>query len=125
MASRRGKRLATPRAARERRHLRIRRKVSGTTERPRLAVFRSLSHIYAQVIDDTAGHTLAAASTLDPSLRNEQLTKTELAGRVGSLIAERAQAAGVTRVVFDRGGFQYHGRVKALAGGARAGGLEF
>ena len=125
MAVRRGKRLSTPRAARERRHLRIRKKVSGTPERPRLAVFRSLSHIYAQLIDDTAGRTLAAASTLDPALRNERLTKTELAGRVGTLIAERAQAAGVTRVVFDRGGYQYHGRVKALAGGARAAGLEF
>ena len=121
----RKKRRKTPRAARERRHLRIRKKISGSPERPRLAVFRSLTHIYAQVIDDTAGRTLAAASSLEPALRGERLRKTEVAGKVGTLIAERARAAGVTRVVFDRGGFQYHGRVKALAGGARAAGLDF
>ena len=108
-----------------RRHLRIRKKVGGTPERPRLAVFRSLQHIYAQVIDDVAGHTLAAASTLDPALKDAQGKKAELAGRVGALIGERAQAAGVTRVVFDRGGYQYHGRVKALADAARAAGLDF
>ena len=108
-----------------RRHLRIRKKVGGTPERPRLAVFRSLQHIYAQVIDDQRGHTLAAASTLDGALKDAEGKKTELAGRVGSLIGERAKAAGVTRVVFDRGGNRYHGRVKALADGARAAGLEF
>lgn len=121
----RQKRQQTPRAARIRRHLRVRKKVSGTPERPRLAVFRSLSHIYAQVIDDVAGHTLAAASTLDTSLREEKGNKTERAAKVGTLIGERARAAGVRRVVFDRGGFLYHGRVKALADAARAAGLEF
>jgi large subunit ribosomal protein L18 len=121
----REKRQKTARAARIRRHLRVRKKVSGTAERPRLAVFRSLSHIYAQVIDDVAGHTLAAASTLDKTLRAETGKKSELAGKVGTLVGERARAAGVTKVVFDRGGFQYHGRVKSLADAARAAGLEF
>ena len=121
----RTKRRSTSRAARERRHLRIRKKVSGTPERPRLAVFRSLAHIYAQVIDDVAGHTLAAASDLESSLKGAEGKKSELAGRVGTLIGERAKAAGVTAVVFDRGGNQYHGRVKALADAARAAGLEF
>ncbi len=121
----RQKRQSTPRAARQRRHLRLRKRIDGTPERPRLAVFRSLTHIYAQVIDDSAGHTLAAASTLDKSLRGEQGKKSELAGKVGALIGERAKAAGVTRVVFDRGGNRFHGRVKALAAGAREAGLEF
>src|SRR5581483_1566614 len=116
----RKRRQKTPRAARERRHLRIRKKVSGTPERPRLAVFRSVQHIYAQVIDDVARRTLAAASDLDPTLRTMPGTKTERAGRVGALVGDRAKAAGVTRVVFDRGGFKYHGRVKALADAARA-----
>lgn len=119
------KRRKTPAAARKRRHLRIRQRISGTTERPRLAVFRSLSHIYCQVIDDTAGRTLAAASTLEGDLRGAEGKKVELATRIGALIGERAKAAGVTKVVFDRGGNLYHGRVKALADGARAAGLEF
>ena len=121
----RQKRRKTPQAARMRRHLRIRKKVSGTTERPRLAVFRSLEHIYAQVIDDTAGQTLVAASTLDKDLRDAAGKKSELAAKVGALIGERAKAAGIERVVFDRGGYQYHGRIKALAEAAREAGLDF
>jgi large subunit ribosomal protein L18 len=114
------------RAARQRRHRRLRVKLSGTPQRPRLSVFRSLQHIYAQVIDDTRGATLASASTREPGVR-EQLsgTKTERARAVGSALAERAKAAGVQSVVFDRGGYLYHGRVKALADAAREGGLEF
>lgn len=113
--------------ARKRRHIRVRKRVSGTGERPRLNVFRSLDHIYAQVIDDSRGHTLASASTIDPGLRGQVqgLPKTEQAKLVGKAIAERAKAAGVTTVVFDRGGYPYHGRVKALADGSREGGLEF
>lgn len=112
---------------RERRHRRIRLHLSGTPERPRLAVFRSLRHIYAQVIDDSEGRTLAQASTLDPELRGqlESTKDVEAARRVGELVAERAKAAGVERVVFDRGGNKYHGRVAALADGARARGLDF
>jgi large subunit ribosomal protein L18 len=121
----RQKRQHTPRAARERRHLRLRKKVAGTPERPRLAVFRSLSHIYAQVIDDAAGRTLAAASDLEADVKSATGTKTEVAKRVGTLVAERARNAGVSQVVFDRGGFQYHGRVKALADAAREAGLAF
>lgn len=117
----------TSQEARKRRHERIRRGVSGTAERPRLNVFRSLLHIYAQVIDDEQGHTLAAASTLDPELREqlEGLTKSQQATRVGQLVAKRALDQGLKKVVFDRGGYPYHGRVKALADGAREGGLEF
>jgi len=113
--------------ARKRRHRRVRKKVMGTTERPRLNVFRSLKHIYAQVIDDDKGHTLAAASTLDPELRGKLngLNKTEQAELVGRLVAERALARGIKKVVFDRGGYKYHGRVKALAEGSRKAGLEF
>lgn len=110
------------RAARERRHARVRKAVSGSPERARLNVYRSLSHIYAQVIDDSAGRTLAAASSLTVK---GQRTKTEQAREVGKAVAEAARQAGVTRVVFDRGGYQYHGRIKALAEGARDGGLEF
>ena len=114
------------RAGRERRHVRIRKQVSGTGERPRLAVFRSNKGIYAQVIDDAKGHTLAAASTQDPGLQApEGEGKVGASRAVGKLLAERAQAAGVTKVVFDRGGNRYHGRVQALAEGAREGGLEF
>ena len=112
---------------RERRHRRVRKRISGTPERPRLAVFRSLRPIYAQVIDDTQGRTLAHASTLDPELRG-QLTSTknvEAARKVGELVAERAKAVGIERVVFDRGGHKYHGRVAALADGARSRGLDF
>ncbi len=115
------------RLARLRRHRRVRKKVVGTPERPRLSVFRSLKHIYAQIIDDSRGHTLVAASTLDPQLRGQLdgLTKTEQARLVGKLLAERALARGVKKVAFDRGGYKYHGRVKALAEAAREGGLEF
>ena len=117
----------TPREARLRRHRRVRRKIFGTPARPRLAVFRSLQHIYAQVIDDRAGRTLVAASTLEPAVRAqlEGKSKTAEAEIVGRLIGERAKAAGITAVVFDRGGFLYHGRVKALAEAARAAGLQF
>ncbi|HLI27916.1 MAG TPA: 50S ribosomal protein L18 [Chloroflexota bacterium] len=114
------------RAARARRHRRIRKRVAGTPERPRLNVFRSLKHIYAQVIDDTRGITLAAASSNEPALRGTaQGPKTALARAVGELIAQRARAKGIEKVVFDRGGYLYHGRVKALADGARAAGLQF
>jgi large subunit ribosomal protein L18 len=109
-----------------RRHHRVRKKVSGSSDRPRLAVFRSNRHIIAQVIDDRAGHTLAAASSVEKDLRGAGGTgNTPTASTVGRLVAERARAAGVTRVVFDRGGFLYHGRVAAVADAARAAGLEF
>lgn len=112
---------------RERRHNRVRKTVSGTLERPRLNVFRSDKHIYAQVIDDLAGETLASASTIDTELRAEVegKSKTERAKMVGELVAKRAQDKGIKKVVFDRGGYQYHGRVKALADAAREAGLEF
>jgi large subunit ribosomal protein L18 len=114
-------------AARKRRHVRVRKSVAGTAGRPRLNVFRSSSHIYAQVIDDLAGHTLAAASDTDKALAAdlEGKTKSERAAVVGKAIAERAKANGVELVVFDRGGFQYHGRVRALAEAAREAGLGF
>jgi large subunit ribosomal protein L18 len=114
-------------AARKRRHRRVRKQVVGTGQRPRFNVFRSLKHIYAQVIDDTRGHTLATASTLDPALRGKVkgLTKTEQAKLVGELLAKRALERGVKKVAFDRGGYKYHGRVKSLAEAAREGGLEF
>jgi large subunit ribosomal protein L18 len=112
---------------RARRHRSLRLKVQGSAERPRLNVFRSLDQIYAQVVDDGVGQTLASASTLDAELKPklEGLSKVEQAKLVGKLIAERAKGRGLTRVVFDRGGYRYHGRVKALADGAREGGLEF
>lgn len=115
------------RIARQRRHRRVRVKISGTTERPRLNVFRSLTNIYAQVIDDTAGHTLVSASTLDKDLRGtvEGKSKIEAAKLVGALVARRAQDAGIKQVIFDRGGYKYHGRIKAVADGAREAGLEF
>ena len=109
--------------ARRRRHYRVRRKIHGTPERPRLAVFRSNKYIYAQVIDDEAGHTLAAASSQEPALRDRSLT-VETAAEVGKLVAARAKEAGVSEVVLDRGGFAYHGRVKALADAAREEGLK-
>lgn len=120
-------RIKTRRDARIRRHYRVRSKVVGTPERPRLAVFRSLTNIYAQVIDDAKGHTVAAASSLDPDLKDKlsKMKKSEAAKAVGQAIAEKAKEAGVSAVVFDRGGFMYHGRVQALAEGARAGGLVF
>jgi large subunit ribosomal protein L18 len=112
-------------AARTKRHSRIRLRLAGTPERPRLTVFRSIEQIYAQVIDDTTGRTLASASSLESGLRSGGGTKTERAQKVGSLIAERARAAGIERVVFDRAGFRYHGRIAALAQGAREAGLDF
>jgi len=118
-------RIASRNAAREKRHERIRLHLEGTTERPRLAVFRSLTHIYAQVIDDSSGRTVAAASTLEKELRGTKQTKTEEARVVGRLVAERAKTAGVERVVFDRAGNRYHGRVKSLADAAREAGLDF
>ena len=112
---------------RERRHRRVRVRVHGTAERPRLNVFRSLRHIYAQVIDDSVGHTLAAASTLDAEVGEEagKLKKVDQAKLVGKLLAKRAVEKGVKQVVFDRGGYRYHGCVKSLAEGARAEGLQF
>jgi large subunit ribosomal protein L18 len=111
----------TAAAQRDRRHLRVRKKVSGTQARPRLVVFRSLKHIYAQLVDDAKNHTIATVGDQDI----ETMKKTEKATEVGKRIAERAKAAGITQVVFDRAGYQYHGRVKAVAEGARKGGLEF
>ena len=117
----------TARAARIRRHVRVRHDIAGTPERPRLAVFRSLTHIYAQVIDDAAGHTLIAASDLDADVRKGVTgkKKSEVAGLVGEALAKKAKDKGIKTVVFDRGGFKYHGRVKALAEAARKGGLTF
>jgi large subunit ribosomal protein L18 len=113
--------------ARRRRHARVRRSVVGSPERPRLNVFRSLRHIYAQVIDDSTGRTLASASTLDKELRDQiaELEVHEQAKAVGKAVAERARAQGIEKVVFDRGGYPYHGRVKALADGSREAGLVF
>ena len=110
--------------ARRRRHFRVRKKVTGTAERPRLAVFRSNRHISVQLIDDVQGHTIAAASTLEADQRDGAAT-IEGARRVGALVAERAKAEGISAVVFDRGGFKYHGRVAAVAEAARDAGLEF
>lgn len=112
---------------RQKRHLRIRKNLHGTPERPRLNVYRSLNHIYAQIIDDKAGRTLVSASTLDKELKGklESTGNKEAARAVGKLVAEKALAKGITEVVFDRGGYIYHGRVKELAEGAREGGLKF
>lgn len=115
-------------STRQRRHLRVRAKVSGTAERPRLNVFRSNAHIYAQVIDDVTGRTLAAASTLEPTVRQrlpDEHPKVQEALIVGQIIGERSLDKGITQVVFDRGGYKYHGRVKAVAEGAREAGLVF
>jgi len=109
--------------ARSRRHLRVRKKISGTSGRPRLVVTRSTRHVFVQVVDDAAGRTLASASTMEPDLRGFDGDKTAKARRVGELVAERAKAAGIESVVFDRGGNRYHGRVAAIADGAREGGL--
>jgi len=111
--------------ARKRRHARVRKKVSGTTGRPRLVVTRSARHMVAQVVDDTAGTTLASASTMEADLRAFDGDKSSKAKKVGELVASRAKSAGIEAVVFDRGGNKYHGRVAALAEGAREGGLEF
>jgi large subunit ribosomal protein L18 len=108
---------------RDRRHRRVRKKVTGTAERPRLAVFRSSKHIYVQAIDDLAGRTVASASTVEADLRGGATATVEAARKVGMLVGERVKAAGVTTVVFDRGGFKYHGRVAAVADGAREAGL--
>ena len=115
------------RAARLVRHARVRRKVKGDVNRPRLAVFRSLNHIYAQIIDDGAGHTMAAASTVEPSVKTllEGKSKSSHAEIVGEAIAQKAREKGIEEVVFDRGGYRYHGRVKALAEAARKAGLKF
>ncbi len=115
------------RVARIRRHRRVRAKVGGVSSRPRLCVFRSLNHIYAQVIDDSQGHTLISASTLDPEMKDEAVGKVRAAKAelVGSLVAKRALSKGINQVVFDRGGYKYHGRVKALAEAARREGLKF
>jgi large subunit ribosomal protein L18 len=118
----------TPRdKARHKRHQRVRVHVAGTSQRPRLNVFRSLRHISVQVIDDIQGRTLVAASTNEPEVRSQLagLSKLEQAKKIGKLLADRAKAAGITQVVFDRGGYKYHGRVKALAEASREGGLEF
>ncbi len=121
------KKSATTRAARIRRHARVRRRVEGTAAKPRLCVFRSLSHIYAQVIDDAARVTIVAASDLEKDVASQSSgkKKSDVATLVGSLVAERAKQKGVSQVVFDRGGYPFHGRIKALAEAARAGGLSF
>ena len=119
--------IRTNKARRVMRHARVRRKIGGTTERPRLSVYRSLNHVYAQVIDDSKGTTLVSASSLDSAVRtqNDGKRKADVAGLVGGLLSERAKEQGISQVVFDRGGYKYHGRVKALADAARKGGLVF
>lgn len=117
--------MVTKSESRKRRHFRVRKKISGTADRPRLSVFRSARHIYAQLVDDVQAHTIVAASTMEPTLRAKSTGNTDAAKEVGRLLAERARAAGVTTVVFDRGGFQFHGRIAALAQAARESGLEF
>jgi len=121
------KKTKTPRAARGRRHLRVRVKVRGTPDRPRLAIFRSLNHIYAQIIDDSAGHTLVSATDLGSGIAavRNGANKSATAAQVGLAVAKKALDKGITTVVFDRGGFRYHGRLKALAEAARKGGLVF
>ena len=121
------KKSRLPHAARARRHVRVRERLSGTPERPRLAVFRSLNHIYAQIIDDSAGHTLVSASDLEPGVKSgrDGKKKSEVAELVGEALAKKAREKGIASVVFDRGGFKYHGRVKAFAESARKAGLTF
>src|SRR4051794_25457064 len=119
------KRTASRTAARSRRHLRVRKKVVGTAERPRLVVTRSSKHVFVQVVDDTVGHTLVSASTMEADLRADSGTKTDKARLVGKLVAQRAKEAGIGAVVFDRAGYRYHGRVAAIADAAREEGLEF
>ncbi len=123
-------RLSTRSAARQRRHYRIRKAVYGTAERPRLSIYRSLRHLAVQIIDDERGHTIAAASTYEPSFRTKvtagsTVRSMDVAAEIGKLIAERAKSEGITAVVFDRGGYRYHGYIQALADAARAAGLEF
>jgi large subunit ribosomal protein L18 len=116
--------MASRTDARRRRHNRVRKSMAGTAERPRMAVYRSNRYIYVQVIDDVAGHTVASASSQESDLRSDSLTA-ETAAKVGKLVGDRAKEAGITAVVFDRGGFKYHGKIKALAEAARESGLEF
>ena len=116
---------AARRVGKARRHFRVRKNVSGTAERPRLVVSRSLRHIVAQIVDDTQGRTLASASTMDTSIRGTDGAKSDLARKAGALLADRAKAAGISKVVFDRGGNRYAGRIAALADAAREAGLEF
>lgn len=120
-------RIRTNKARRVMRHIRVRRNLKGTTERPRLAIYRSLNHIYAQVIDDTSGVTVAAASSLESDIKGKSgvKAKSEIASQVGTLISERAKNKGINTVVFDRAGYRFHGRLKALAEAARKGGLVF
>jgi large subunit ribosomal protein L18 len=113
------------REARLRRHQRVREKISGTKDKPRLCVYRSLNHIYAQIVDDSQGQTLAAASTLDAEIKEAKKKKTSQAEMVGTLLAKRAVEKKISQVAFDRGGFKYHGRIKTLAEAARKGGLKF
>jgi large subunit ribosomal protein L18 len=115
----------TTQQSRNRRHRRVRKKISGTAARPRLAVYRSNRHIYVQAIDDVSGRTVAAASTMETALRSGRTGTTDAAREVGKLVGERVKALGVTVAVFDRGGFQYHGRIAAVADGARESGLQF
>jgi large subunit ribosomal protein L18 len=121
------KKTHTPRAARHRRHARVRESLSGTPERPRLNIFRSLNHIYAQIIDDTVGRTLVSATDVETEIKSKKdgKKKSEVAGLVGEALAKKAKEKGIESVVFDRGGFKYHGRVKAFAEAARKGGLTF
>jgi large subunit ribosomal protein L18 len=112
-------------STRKLRHERVRKNVSGSAERPRMVIYRSLNHFYAQVVDDTQGHTLVAASSLDPSMKGQKMSLKEKAEKVGALIGVRSKEKGITAVVFDRGGYKYHGRVAALAEAARGQGLEF
>ena len=116
---------AKPAVGKARRHFRIRKNLNGTADRPRLVVTRSLRQITAQIVDDTKGHTLVSASSLDASLRSAEGSKSDVAGKVGALLGDRAKAAGITKVVFDRGGNRYAGRIAALADAARQAGLEF
>ncbi len=125
MAAKYGKHTATRTVSRARRHGRVRKNVFGTQERPRLVVNRSTRHLFVQIVDDTQGHTLVSASTMDASLRAAEGDKTDKAKKVGELLAQRAKAAGITAVVFDRGGNRYAGRLAALADSARESGLEF
>jgi large subunit ribosomal protein L18 len=120
-----GKHTAARTISRARRHRRVRKNVFGTAERPRLVVNRSTRHLFVQIVDDTQGHTLVSASTMDVSLRSAEGDKTEKAKKVGELLAQRAKTAGITAVVFDRGGNRYAGRLAALADSAREGGLQF
>ena len=123
--ARSGRRLSARSAAQAKRHLRVRKKVTGSPQRPRLVVNRSARHMFAQIVDDAVGRTLASASTLDADIRASDGDKTAKAGQVGELLARRAVEAGISAVVFDRGGYAYHGRLAALADAAREGGLDF